>query len=131
MIVDSSAIIALIAEEAESPRLREVLIDAASSAISAANYVECAIVLHSRGGQALVRRLDALLAAAGIRIEAVSAEHARLAVQAYQQFGRGFGSTARLNFGDCFAYALAAQTGEPLLFVGDDFTATDLTPAAR
>jgi len=129
MIVDSSAVIALIAGEPAAPRLSATLAKSPASAMSAASYVECAIVLQARGGQALVRRLDALLRIAGVRIEPVTVSQAQIAVQAFHQFGRGSGSAARLNFGDCFTYALAAETGEPLLYVGDDFDATDLVSA--
>jgi ribonuclease VapC len=75
------------------------------------------------------RRLDELLAAADIVIEPMTVEQARIARDAYRDFGKGSGHPARLNLGDCFAYALAIEMGEPLLFLGDDFRATDVTPA--
>jgi ribonuclease VapC len=75
------------------------------------------------------RRLDDLLRVLDIAIESVTEEQARIAREAYRDYGHGSGHPARLNFGDCFAYALARVTGEPLLFKGDDFTHTDITPA--
>jgi ribonuclease VapC len=75
------------------------------------------------------RRLDDLIRAAGITIEPVTEVQARLARDAYRDFGRGSGHPARLNFGDCFSYALARDTGDPLLFKGDDFSRTDIQPA--
>ena len=78
----------------------------------------------------LARHLERLLEAATVRVEPLTAQQARIARQAYRDFGRRSGHPARLNFGDCFAYALAVGTGEPLLFKGDDFVHTDVTPAA-
>ena len=89
--------------------------------MSAAGYFEACIVIDGRRNPALSRRLDDLLERAGIAIEPVTAEQARIARQAYRDFGKGSGHKAALNFGDCFAYALSVDKRQPLLFKGDDF----------
>jgi ribonuclease VapC len=99
--------------------------------ISAANFVEAAIVIDAGHDPIASRRFDDLLGAAQLEIEPVTEVQARIAREAYRDFGRGSGHPARLNFGDCFAYAVARVTGEPLLFKGDDFTHTDVTPGLR
>src|SRR5215831_8268899 len=96
--------------------------------LSAANYLEAAIVIDGSRDPVASRRLDDIIAKASITIEAVTAGHAQIARAAYRDFGRGSGHPAGLNFGDCFAYALAKATGEPLLCKGNDFAQTDLTP---
>jgi ribonuclease VapC len=98
--------------------------------ISAANYLETAVVIDSARDPVASRNVDKLVAAAGLIVEPVTAEQAAIARAAYRDFGKGSGHPARLNFGDCFAYALAKATGEPLLFKGDDFGRTDITPAS-
>jgi ribonuclease VapC len=102
---------------------------APSVKISAASFFETAIVIDGRHNPVLSRRLDAFISGSEIGIEPVTVEQAKIAREAYRDFGRGSGHPARLNFGDCFSYALARVTGEPLLFKGDDFIHTDLTPA--
>ena len=97
--------------------------------MSAANYLEAAIVVDGARSPIASRRLDDLLREADVRISTVDELQARIAREAYRDFGKGSGHPARLNFGDCFAYALARATGDTLLFVGDDFTHTDVTPA--
>jgi ribonuclease VapC len=97
--------------------------------MSAATLVELHCVADRRDSPAESLRVDALLAKLRIQIIPFDAVQAELARAAYRIYGKGSGSPARLNLGDCFSYALAARTGEPLLFVGDDFTHTDLTPA--
>jgi ribonuclease VapC len=97
--------------------------------ISAANFVEAAIIVDAVRDPVASRRFDHLIAEAGLVIEAVAEAQARIARDACRDFGRGGGHPARLNFGDCFAYALARATGEPLLFKGGDFPHTDITPA--
>jgi len=107
-----------------------VAIEAASRRrLSAADFVEAAIVIDASHDPVASRRLDDLLRKAQIVIEPVSEAQARLAREAYRDYGCGSLHPARLNFGDCFAYALARETGEPLLLKGDDFTHTDVTPA--
>jgi ribonuclease VapC len=93
--------------------------------ISAASYLEAGIVVDNQMGVVAGKQLEALISRAGIEVEAVTREHAEIARQAYLDFGKG-NHPARLNFGDCFAYALARTTGPPLLFKGDDFSKTDI-----
>lgn len=126
MIVDSSALVAIVRDEPDAPRYAAALVTARRKAISAVNYVEAAVVVDSARDPVASRRFDELITVAGIDVVAITEEHAVLARQAYRDFGRGSGSPARLNFGDCFAYALAAHSREPLLFKGEDFTHTDL-----
>src|SRR5438045_7199782 len=97
--------------------------------ISAVNYVEAAVVIDGRRDPVASRRFDDWMREARIIIEPCDQEQAELARQAYRDFGKGSGHPARLNFGDCFAYALARQRSEPLLFKGSDFVHTDITPA--
>jgi ribonuclease VapC len=128
-VVDSSALIAILRQESEA----DIYLDAVSAAetlqISAANYLEAAIVVDRGRDPIASRRFDQFVTEAGIRIEPVTATHARIARDAYRDYGKGSGHKAGLNFGDCFAYALAKDTGEPLLFKGDDFPHTDLASA--
>jgi ribonuclease VapC len=100
--------------------------DAAERRISAVNFVEAAVVIDGSRDPIASRRFDDLLKEARVRIEPVTEIHARLARDAYQDFGKGSGHSAKLNLGDCFAYALAKTTGEPLLFIGADFGHTDI-----
>lgn len=127
MIVDSSAIIAILEDEPES----EALILAAASAtcrMSVATRLEASIVADSRSASH-GPRLDSLIATLEIATEPMSVHQGEIARRAHQRYGRGSGSPAQLNFGDCFSYALSVTTGEPLLFVGEDFTHTDIVPA--
>lgn len=130
MIVDSSALIAIVRAEPEEPVFNELLGRARNPRISAASYLETAIVIDAERDPVVVRRFDELMATAGITIEAVTVEQVEVARAAYRDFGKGSGHPARLNFGDCFAYALAATTKEPLLYKGDDFRQTDIKPVA-
>ncbi len=125
MVIDTSALVALLGMEQEAARLAHAVEADALRLLSAAALVEASIVLESRQGEAAVRELDLLLARAGVQIEPVTAEHAELARQAWRQFGRGR-HPAGLNYGDCFSYALSRATGEPLLFKGNDFPLTDV-----
>lgn len=124
MIVDSSAVLAIFFEEPEAPRMAALLAAPGPKRISAANYLECAIKLDNAAEGASLE-LDAFLEEAGIEVAAVTPAQARAARLAHRRFGRGR-DPAGLNFGDCFAYALAKETGEPLLFKGEDFSRTDL-----
>jgi ribonuclease VapC len=99
--------------------------------MSAANYLEAAIVIDGSRDPIASRRFDDLLREAGIAIDPVTEEQAKVAREAYRDFGRGSGHAAKLNFGDCFAYALAKTSGEPLLFKGDDFIHTGIAVANR
>lgn len=124
MIVDSSALVAILRDEPEAPEFRH-LVAANPTRVSAATALETAIVMTG----ARHHEVDRLLSDAEIGVVPFDGDHARLAREAYARFGKHPGSKAKLNFGDCMAYALAKDTGEPLLFKGDDFTHTDITPA--
>lgn len=121
MIVDSSAIVAIIRGEAEADPFLVHLRSQSDKAISAGNYLEMGIVIDGEKDAALSAGLDPLLDTLGIEIVAVSPGQAKIARQAYRDFGKGSGHPAKLNYGDCFAYALAMERGEPLLYKGDDF----------
>ncbi|MGL5928404.1 MAG: type II toxin-antitoxin system VapC family toxin [Dermatophilaceae bacterium] len=129
MIVDTSALVAIVTEEPE----RDAMLDAIRSAVrvrmSAGTYLEVGVVVDGRRSPVLTRRLDDVITALGIEIVPLTPGHAALGRAAYRDFGKGGGHPARLNLGDCFAYALARETGEPLLFKGDDFIHTDVLPA--
>ena len=129
MIVDSSAILAILRDEPEGAELARALVERGGARISAATYVETAAVVARVGDPVLSRRLDELLGLASIETVAFDAHHAALARAAYADFGRGSGHPARLNLGDCFSYALAKANDEPLLFVGQDSIHTDLRSA--
>jgi ribonuclease VapC len=129
MIVDTSALIAILRDEPEAAACAAAIEAAPQRRMSAANFVEAAIVIDGSRDPIASRRLDDLVAEAQLAIEAVTEAHARIAREAYRDFGRGSGHPARLNFGDCFAYALARATGEPLLFKGNDFSHTDIASA--
>ncbi|MBK8293732.1 MAG: type II toxin-antitoxin system VapC family toxin [Solirubrobacterales bacterium] len=129
MIVDTSAIVAIVQGEPEAEEFAASLLAAEDPRISAANYLEAGLVVDSAGDPVVSRELDVVVKAARISIQPFSAKQAVAARQAYKDFGKGSGHPAGLNFGDCFAYALASETGEPLLFKGDDFVHTDITSA--
>lgn len=129
MIVDSSAVIAIVRDEADAEDYARALVRAASPKMSAATFVETAIVVDSRNDPVAVRRFDQLIDVAAIDLVPVTRTQAILARAAYRDYGKRSGHPAGLNFGDCFSYALAAETGESLLFKGDDFGHTDVTPA--
>jgi ribonuclease VapC len=131
LIVDTSALIAILRGEPDAARYVEALASASSVRMSAANYVEAAIVVDANRDPVLSRRLDDLLVAAEVSVEPVTKEHADIARAAYRDFGKGSGHPAGLNFGDCFSYALARASGQPLLFKGEDFSRTDVESALR
>ena len=128
MIVDASVVIAILRGEPDAPAMAMALQRAPVCRLSAATYVEAAIVTDSNRNPVLSRRFDDLLREVAMTIEPVTVEQAKIAREAYRDFGKGR-HRAGLNFGDCFAYALAKVTGEPLLFKGDDFCHTDVEPA--
>lgn len=128
MILDSSALVAILAKEPDAELYIQAISHAPSCRISAANFIELSIVLESQFPLEVLHQCDALFRRVGIVIEPVSVEQAHLARQAFHDFGKGR-HPAGLNFGDCFAYALAKYTGEPLLYKGNDFRKTDLLPA--
>ncbi len=129
MIIDSSALIAILRDEPEAPFCAMAIERAFHRRISAANFLEAAVVIDGSRDPVASRRFDDLVREARLVIEPVTEAQARIAREAYRDFGKGSGHPAQLNLGDCFAYALAKVTGEPLLFKGADFTQTDLTPA--
>jgi ribonuclease VapC len=129
VIIDASALIAILRDEPEAGPCARAIAEASQRRISAANFLEAAIVIDGSRDPIASHRLDDLLREGQIEIAPVTETQARLAREAYRDYGRGSGHLARLNFGDCFAYALARETGEPLLFKGDDFAHTDVTPA--
>ena len=129
MIVDTSALIAILRDEPDAALFARALEQAAPGRLSAASYLEAALVVDSSRSPILSRRFDDLVREAGLVVEPVTYEQARIARQAYRDYGRGSGHPARLNFGDCFAYALARERGETLLFKGEDFRHTDIEPA--
>jgi ribonuclease VapC len=129
MIIDTSAIIAILFNEDDAKLYADAITRAESRRVSAATFVEAAIVVETQTKSSGSRQLDSFFRRAGIAIEAVTEEHAHIARQAFSDYGKGR-HAAGLNYGDCFSYALAKATGEPLLFKGKDFAKTDLTAAA-
>jgi len=128
MILDSSPLVAILAKESDCELYIQAIRRAPRCRISAGNFIELSIVIESQFGVEVARQCDALFRRIGIVIEPVTVEQAHLARQAFHDFGKGH-HAAELNFGDCFAYALAKITGEPLLFKGEDFRKTDIVPA--
>ena len=129
MIIDASAIVAIALKETTAENLLAAIITADYCGISASSYLEACIVIDSRRNPVAGRRLDELMLSSEIEVVPFTADQARIARQAYRDYGRGSGHPANLNFGDCFSYALAAERREPLLFVGDDFGHTDIRSA--
>lgn len=126
MIIDSSALIAILRDEPEAPACALAIEQSSIRRLSAVNFVETAAVIDGSRDPIASRRFDELLKEARIEIAPVDESQARLAREAYRDFGKGSGHRAQLNLGDCFAYALAKATGEPLLFKGNDFAMTDI-----
>ena len=131
MILDTSVLIAIIKEEPETATFAAIMESVDPLRISAASYLESSIVVDKARDPKLSARLDELLEEATVIIEPVTAEQAKIARQAYRDYGRGSGHRANLNFGDCFSYALARVKREPLLYKGDDFVHTDLRSAIQ
>jgi ribonuclease VapC len=128
VIIDSSALLAIVLDEPEREAFLAKISGDPKPLIASANYVEAAIVLMARRGPAAVSVLGTLLKEAGIAIAQIDEAISDGAIDAFRRFGKGR-HPAGLNFGDCFAYALASATGEPLLFKGDDFAKTDIAAA--
>lgn len=130
MIIDSSAAVAVVLDEPLHAKVRSALEQAMRRRVplrmSAPTLVEVSVVVDRRGSAVLSRLLDDLLTEYQVEIVPFDHEHAATARQAYRDFGKGSGHPARLNLGDCFSYALAAQLREPLLYIGNDFGHTDL-----
>lgn len=129
MIADTSALIAILRDEPGAGAYARAIAHATMRRISAVTFVESAAVIDASRDPIASRRLDDLLREADFVIETVTEAQARIARDAYRDFGRGSGHPARLNFGDCFAYALAKALNEPLLFKGNDFSYTDILSA--
>ncbi|PSJ56676.1 type II toxin-antitoxin system VapC family toxin [Pseudaminobacter soli (ex Li et al. 2025)] len=128
MVIDTSAIVAIAQNEPEAPTFEQRIADDPVRFISAATLLEAAMVLETRFGEPGGAELDLWLAKANVEIVAVEAEHADQARRAWRRYGKGR-HPAGLNYGDCFSYALAKLTDEPLLFKGNDFAQTDIRPA--
>jgi ribonuclease VapC len=126
VIVDTSAIVAVLRDEAGAMVYSSLIAASPVTRMSAATYVELSIVIDGLQDARLAGAMDKYLEESGVRIEPLTEKQAVIARTAYQRFGKGSGHPARLNMGDCFAYALARDLGEPLLFRGDDFTRTDI-----
>ncbi|MDQ3715463.1 MAG: type II toxin-antitoxin system VapC family toxin [Actinomycetota bacterium] len=129
MIIDTSALIAVMRGEDGCDELMRTLASSTTTRISTGTLLEAGIVIDRLGDPILGRRLDDLLLAIAVVVEPVTPEHVRVGRQAYRDFGKGSGHPAGLNFGDCFAYALARTASEPLLYVGNDFGHTDVSSA--
>lgn len=127
MVIDTSALLAILLDEPERRTFNEAIEAADSRVMSAATFVEISIIIESRFGAEGLRDLDLFLERAGIELVAVETEHAYVARRAFSRFGKGR-HPAGLNYGDCFAYALATVLEEPLLYKGEDFGQTDITP---
>ena len=129
MIVDTSAIIAILRDEPEARSFLEAMSAASTIRMSAGSWLELTVVTTRSGDARISEGADALLARFDVVIEDVTREIATIANHGYRKYGRGTRHAADLNFGNCFAYALAKATDEPLLFKGDDFARTDIVPA--
>jgi ribonuclease VapC len=127
MVIDTSALLAILQDEPERRAFNEAIEAAASRLISVATFVEVSMVIESRYGAEGLRDLDLLIERAGIDLVGVDIDQGKGARRAFSRFGKGR-HPAGLNFGDCFAYALAHQLGEPLLFKWNDFSQTDIAP---
>ena len=129
MIIDTSAVVAILRNEPEALSYAKAIEGAQNRRISAATFLEAAIVIDGSHDPIASRLFDEFVRTAELSIEPVTEVQARIARDAFRDFGRGSRHPAGLNFGDCFAYALAKVTDEPLLFKGDDFSHTDIRPA--
>jgi ribonuclease VapC len=125
MVIDSSALIAILCDEPERYGFNRKIESDSRRLISTASVLETSIVLENRYGEEAYRELDFFLLKAVIEIRPFDAEQLEIARRAYRQYGKRR-HPANLNYGDCFSYALAKQTGEPLLFKGNDFSQTDI-----
>jgi ribonuclease VapC len=126
MVIDSSALIALLLAEPEADGFVAAIAGTSSRLVSAASYQETAIVMLARSGPDSQAKLDRLVAELSVAIIPFTRDQAMLAITAYREYGKGSGHSASLNFGDCFTYALAKLNDEPVLFKGNDFSRTDI-----
>ena len=129
VIIDTSALIAIFRAEPDAGEMARAIERAQIRRISAANWLETAIVIDASRDPVASRRFDELVQTAELHVEPVTGDQVGIARDAYRDFGKGSGRKAGLNLGDCFAYALAKSTGEDLLFKGNDFGHTDITSA--
>ncbi|MBK6604613.1 MAG: type II toxin-antitoxin system VapC family toxin [Leptospiraceae bacterium] len=129
MIIDSSALLAILFNEPEKESFLEAIQKDPYIKMSVANYLESAIRIDSFRDPILSRLFDELVEEMGIELKEVTPDQAQIARQAFKDFGKGSGHSASLNFGDCFAYALTKATKEKLLFKGNDFPETDINSA--
>ncbi len=128
MVVDSSALIAILRGEPEEPAFRNAIRTAPNRLLGAPTRGEASMVALGRRGERGLEQMQALIERLELEVVPLSDDHAKLAIEAFRRFGKGRHS-ASLNYGDCFSYALAKATGEPLLFKGDDFSQTDIKRA--
>jgi ribonuclease VapC len=128
MVLDTSAVVAILFDEPVRHALTKAIEADPVRLLSAANLLECALVVEARRGEPAGRELDLLLHRASVETVSVTADHVEIARQAWRRYGKGR-HPAGLNFGDCFAYALARSSGEALLYVGEDFARTDVPRA--
>ena len=127
MVIDTSVLVAIVLDEPSRDFLRKALQAAPTRIISSVSLLEAGMVLRAREGQLVVPKLYSIVEELRIETVVFDKAQAKLAVGAFERFGKGMGHRAQLNFGDCAVYALAAIRGEPLLATGKDFAATDLT----
>jgi ribonuclease VapC len=125
MVIDTSALVAIFLGELERESFLDAILESGSRSVSAANVLETGIVLEAKRGEAAGREFDLFVVRAGLRVVPVDDEQVEVARSAWRSFGKGR-HPAGLNFGDCFAYALAKSSGEPLLAKGEDFLLTDI-----
>lgn len=130
MIVDTSALVAIIRNEPEIAHFTDLISLQDNPAMSAASYLETGIVIDGQRDRISSERLDEVISMLQLAIISVTEAQAKIARLAYRQYGKGSGHKAQLNFGDCFAYALAIDTDRPLLFKGDDFSKTNVKVAS-
>jgi ribonuclease VapC len=129
VIIDTSAVIAVLRAESDAAVYAKAIEGSMARRMSAANFLEAAVVIDASRDPVASRRFDEFVHAAEIHVEPVTEAQARIARDAYRDFGKGSGHKAGLNFGDCFAYALSKDLDEPLLFKGNDFIHTAIVPA--
>ena len=128
MIVDTSAVLAVLFDDPDAERFTRAIAEAPHCRMSVANFLEAALVVEGRAGLVGGQELDLFIERAAVELVPISIEHAQAARRGWRRFGKG-NHSAGLNFGDCFAYALAEVTGEPLLYKGEDFALTDVESA--
>jgi ribonuclease VapC len=129
IVIDTSALIAVLQNEPDAETLKSVIENADRRVVSAVSLLETGIVMRARHGQQAIQVLADMLEDAGIEVAPFDHVQASIAISAFDQYGKGLNPLARLNFGDCAAFALAKHLDAPLLFKGEDFAATDIQPA--